>query len=135
MTTSTNGQTPELSAKQNRLLLAMLACGEVKIAAQAASVSYPTAKRWAREEHFRAALRAAQQECLAAAQRLLSDSALRAATVLRDLLGSESERTRLRASVEVLRRLENVGLEELSQKLEALEAREKGEPPLRPWAG
>jgi hypothetical protein len=126
-----NGQ---LTPRQQALIASLLCHGELKKAAQAVNVPYRSAKRWAQLPHFKAALTQARDEGLAGAHRLLSDCAVKAADVLRSLLHSESERTRLRAAVEVLKRLEAAGLAEVQQKLQDLEDAVQGKPPApRPW--
>jgi hypothetical protein len=133
--TTENGQPPALDPRQEKLVLALLVHGELKRAARATAVPYTTAKRWASQDDFKAALRRHLDEATAAAFRVVASTALRASEVLRAALEDADARIKLKAADTVLRHLESVTLLQVQEKLEKLEAKAKGEPPLRPWAG
>jgi hypothetical protein len=120
--TEPDSPTPELTARQEKAVLALLAAGSAPAAAQVVGVSARTVQRWLRQEHFARAVKEAKREMMEAGRRRLCGSVLEAAATMCRLLHSEDERTRLRAAVEIWKRLDADGLAEVEKRLDELEA-------------
>ncbi len=114
-----------LTPKQRRAVAALLTCGDVSAAAQAAGVNRGTLYRWLKQPAFQQALREAEGEALADLQRRLVSLGSDAADVLAAAMQtSEETRTRLRAADVVLGRLLQLReLIDLERRVSELERR------------
>ena len=115
--------------KQEAFLTALLVQPTIARAAQVAGISEAAATRWLKEERFRAAYAAARKAALAEALATLQQAMLAAVLTLRSvMLAAETPaQTKVLAAKTVLEMgLKTFELEELEQRITALEAAQKG---------
>ena len=113
-----------MTPKQERALEALLAAKSVVHAAELANVSARTLFRWLTEDEFKARYQAASRTRLDTAVGKLRALATEAVETLRAGMVAEAEPVRVRAAVAVLDFAIKVDLDELSARVEALEAAE-----------
>jgi len=114
----------ELTARHDRLILAMLERPTLAEAAQAAGVSEKTARRWRTMPAFQAAYRKARGEAFSQAVGRLAAMCGQAAAVLGDVMADNDapHHARVSAAVAVLRYArDGVELDDLAQRIEQLE--------------
>ncbi len=123
---SENVQPEELTPKQHSAIRALLSARTLGDAAREAQVTHRQLSRWLELPEFKAALSAAQQECLDIAIRRLSELSGVALDTLKSVMVSKrtSSPARVRAALGVLDYLlKYKELDEFEERLKALEAR------------
>jgi phage terminase small subunit len=118
--------TTTLNPKQRSFLTALLACGEVKAASEAAGIARDSAYRYLKDPVFQEALRAAETETIKEVSRGLTRIAKKALRVIDAALDDPeaSVGEKLRAADMVLNRLIQIReLSDLEERLISLEAR------------
>lgn len=120
---ATNG---ELTARQQRMIGALLSEATQDAALQAAGVSFTTLRRWRAEPSFVDALAAARRDLFADGYaRLLTEQTANLDELARLRDAGESESTRLRAAValeqSLVRRFELLAMQDLERRIAALE--------------
>lgn len=124
---ATDGNSTNLTTKQQRAIVALLSAKDVQSAAQQAGVGERTLHRWLDEDKaFQAALRGAESQAIDGAVRRLTGAANSALNVVMVLMLDQkvSPSVRLRAALSVLEQM--VKLREqynLEQRIAELEAR------------
>ena len=118
-----------LTAKQRAAVRALVTSRTVREAEQAAGVSTSTMHRWRKQSAFSEAVREAERELYRDGLRLLlADQAdnLKRIVKLRDEGDGDPVRLRAAATLEraLARRFEGLTLEEIEERIAALEARE-----------
>ena len=116
---------PKLSAKQEKLIAALLTSATVHTAATAAGVSEPTAYRWMRDDAafdtaYRTARRQAVQQAVARLQKLSGYAVTTLASIAMDKNAPTSSRVTAASKLLDLA-LRAVELEEIEARLSALE--------------
>lgn len=113
-----------LSAKQYRAIAALLTCGDITVAAQAADVDERTIRRWLALDTVQWHMRQGEAEIVQRATRRLSSLTDKALSVLEGILDNKdaADNPRIRAAATVLeiclKWREQVELEERIRKLE-----------------
>lgn len=113
-----------------RIVLALLAAGNVRAAAQTAGVSERTIRARLKEPDFNKLLTEIKSQAVQAATSALSDSMGEAVAVLRDVMidTDNAAAVRLQAASEILRQaLRFYSLADLEARISALEAAQEGE--------
>lgn len=115
----------DLTSKQDKALQALLAQNTITAAAKAAGVGERTLYRWLDDPDFSAAYRHARRQVMQHTISRLQQASTHATTVLLMIMADKtvSPGVRLRAAVSVLEvAIKSVELEDLQQRIEALEA-------------
>jgi hypothetical protein len=115
----------QLTPKQLRAVEALIAYGEVSLAAEAVGVNRATIRRWRERPAFVAALRAAEAEAIGDLSRRLARLSATAIDVVADLLDDDtlSPAIRLRAAdLALARMLQLRDLVDVEERLAALES-------------
>lgn len=124
--------TPALSTSQQKAIVALLAEPTIKQAAEAAAVGERTLHRWLSEPEFAAAYRQARREATGQAVAQLQKAAGGAAVILASIAEDKANPPAARVSAAraildyAVRAIE---LEDISARLEALEAQLASTPP------
>lgn len=116
----------KLTAKQERALAALLACGEVKAAAKEAKVGETTLWRWLQTPGFQSRYRAARRQVSEAAIAQLQTDATGAARVLREIAEDREAPASARVSAAkavIEHALKGVELIDLEERVEEIERR------------
>jgi hypothetical protein len=113
--------------RQQAVALGLAAGLTVKAAAAQAKVAYRTARLWLDEdEDFQALVHRFRSEVLEMAMSRLTAATTKAAKVLKGLLESKDEKTRLNAATRILELSMSMrGTLSIEQRLQALEARQR----------
>lgn len=124
----------ELNAKQERALLALLSCGEIKQAAKDSRVGETTLWRWLQEPEFQSRYRSARRQMVEAALSRLQSDGTRAAKVLREIAEDKKAPASARVSAAKIILEQSIkGVERLDtlERIEALEqlVKSKGKRP------
>ena len=115
----------KLTPKQERALLALLDCGEIKRAAEVARVGEGSLWRWLQQPDFQSRYRAARRQLAEAAMSQLQSDCTRAARVLREVAEDKSAPASSRGGGEgnleqSVRAIELIDLEVRVEHLEGL---------------
>ncbi len=116
----------KLSARQHRLILAMLQHGTIREAARTCGVGEATVFRWLKDAAFVNAYREARRQAVSQAIAALQQNAAEAVGTLRQIVRDESvvPSTRLAAARTILDlALKGIELDDLEIRLEELERR------------
>ena len=116
----------DLSTNQARAIQALLACATIEKAAEQAGLSGRTVYRYLNEPTFKAALRARQDQAIAAAVAALAGLAGQSIETLRGVMEDTeaAQGVRVRASLGVLSHIHDmIELRDLAERVAALEAR------------
>jgi hypothetical protein len=112
----------ELTARQQRVIAALLASRSITEAANVVGVNERTVRRWLEQPPFRDALHEAQRAVLRNALGRLQAMTMRAADTLESLLSAQSEPVRVAAAKEILlRAVDATAIVELEERVERLE--------------
>jgi hypothetical protein len=116
--------------RQEALALALAAGGSIRAAAAKAKVAERTARYWLAEDGFRARVEQLRAAMIERSLGIMANTTTKAAAVLRKLLESKCEKTRLAAAKEILTLTlavrQSVTME---SRLQALEAKMRGKKP------
>lgn len=113
-----------LNAKQEKALLALLSCGEVKQAAKDSKVGEATLWRWLQEPLFQTQYRAARRQLVEVALLQLQSDGTKAAKVLREIAEDKTAPASARVSAAKTILEQSIkGVEQLDvlERIEALE--------------
>ncbi|MDP9369274.1 MAG: hypothetical protein M3Q03_13535 [Chloroflexota bacterium] len=115
---------PKLTPRQSKAVMALLSGFTVAQAAKEAGVTRQTVSEWRRLPHFKAALEAAERDGLSDLSNLLGQLSRNAAVVLGQIMMSPkaSDAVRVRAAGLILaRRLQALSLVDIERELRRLE--------------
>jgi hypothetical protein len=119
---SASARNRELSARQQRVIAALLASRSITEAASMVGINERSVRRWLEQAHFRDALREAERAVLRNALGRLQAMTMRAADTLESLLSAQSEPVRVAAAKEILlRAVDATAIVELEERVERLE--------------
>jgi hypothetical protein len=110
-----------LTPRQERAVAALLTASDQSAAATAAGIGRRTLTRWLATPAFREAYRDASQRRLAETIGLLRATAADALAALRTALASNNEHVKVRTAVALLEIAVRVEVDELAERVEALE--------------
>ena len=122
----------ELSDRQRRALTALLDAPSIAAAAKQSCTGERTLRRWLAEPTFREHYREASRRLLEDASGRLRAAAGEAVDTLRTALHSENEHVKVRAALGILDAALKVDIDELTARIEALEAAHHGKPNAAP---
>jgi hypothetical protein len=111
-----------LPARQQKLIISMLSHSTVEQAYEAVQVSRSTCYRWLQDEKFASALEKARSSVVNEGLAALKNSTGKAVQTLTELLDSDSEHVRLKASEALLKMVVRIReVKEVEDRLEGLE--------------
>ena len=116
---------PELNAKQERALVALMTCHTLDEAADQASVGQRTLRRWLQQEAFQNAFQDLRREAMASASTYLRTLAWEAVSTLRAVMTDDANApgSRVSAARTLLEHAQRaVEFEDLSLRVDALES-------------
>lgn len=116
----------ELSARQARAVVALLTASSLTVAAKQAGVGERTLRRWLKDATFRTAYRETSQRFLQEATGRLRAAAGEAVDTLRHALRDERPANRIRAATVLLDVAVKVEVNELAERVAALEEAQNG---------
>jgi hypothetical protein len=130
-----SGHGERRSRKAEQLIAALLAQPTIEAAAKSAGISVATARRWMNAPSFREQYREARREAMRQTTGRLQAAALEAVDALCKVQrGGESESARVSAARTILEQaLKAADLEDVQQRLDALEQAVKSQPERRQW--
>ena len=119
----------KLTAKQERALVALLHCGEVRAAASDAGVGETSLWRWLQTPEFQTRYKAARRQLVENALAQLQSDCAVAARVLREVAEDKTATATARVSAAraiIEQSVAAIQLTDLMERIEALEAIQKG---------
>lgn len=118
-----SGHGSKLTRKMHVAVAALLTAPTEAAAAAQAGVGVATLRRWKQREDFRAELRAASRALLDETAAKLRAGAGQALDVLREAFDEPHPATRVRAAIAWLTLANQIEVDDLARRVEALEAR------------
>ncbi len=117
-----NVRTRELTARQQRVIAALLTARSIGEAAGIANINERTIRRWLEQPLFREALREAERAVLRNSLGRIQSLTAKAADTLESLLSAQSEPVRVAAAKEILQRaMDAAAVQEWEERVERLE--------------
>ena len=119
---SASARNLELTARQQRVIAALLTARSIGEAAGIANINERTIRRWLEQPLFREALREAERAVLRNSLGRIQSLTAKAADTLESLLSAQSEPVRVAAAKEILQRaMDAAAVQELEERVERLE--------------